>query len=170
MANGSPGVAGGKLLIEQCSKGDSAAFAALQSYFPRTPTMKDVFKNGSYAAKLLFQIRFDRERKSAYRMAEERILLLQAMNANEAYNSFAKMGKSENRTSINDDGQRYFFEFIGIVDMIHLDIECQDNEVWYSMKGLKNPMERKKELVPGKKHLAAFKYEKLLRRPWRQTQ
>lgn len=127
--------------------------------------MKNIVSRDShYAAKLLFQFRFEDEPRDAYRMTEERTILLQASSANAAFHLFNKLGRSEKRTSFNDEGEKYFFEFIGITDMIHLGLECGENEVWYSMKRLKSPMERREAFVPKKEKLAAFRYEKRLKR------
>ena len=113
-----------------------------------------------YAAKMLFQFRFQNEPENSYRTVEERIVLNEAPTAELAYTSFLAKGRSQERQFHNDEGQLCQFEFIGIIDMIHLGLECDDDEVWYSIRKMRRPMERRDAIVPERKSLSAFVYEK----------
>ena len=115
-----------------------------------------------YAAKMLFQYRFYTEPVVSYRIVEERIVLITSKSSRDAYNLFTKKGKSYERKFKNDEGEEGRFEFIGIQEMVHLGIECEDDEVWYSLKKMKLPMERCKKFIPEKSNLSAIRYESKL--------
>jgi hypothetical protein len=116
-------------------------------------------KFNKYASKLLFQFRFDNEGKGGFRTIEERICLIEAESAERAYEKFLNKGKSLRRVFKNSEGERCTFEFIGIMDMMHLGIECEPGEVWYEFRKMKFPMERKGNLLPRKEALSAIRYE-----------
>jgi len=64
-------------------------------------------------------------------------------------------GRSSENLYLNDDGNEVFFEFVGIMDLIELGIECEEDEVWYEVKEYLTPMERRKKLIPPKNKLIA---------------
>jgi hypothetical protein len=58
-----------------------------------------------------------------------------------------------------DDGHRVFFEFIGVVDLVHLGLEVERNEVWYGIKEMLLPMERRNKIIPREADLSAIRFE-----------
>ncbi|ATE70801.1 DUF4288 domain-containing protein [Lysobacter capsici] len=116
-----------------------------------------------YAARLLFQFRFSNEDKAAatIRTVEERVVVARANNAKEALAAIKKQAKSEKFTTKNSDNVTYTFEFVGVLDLLHLDIETETNgvwdEVWYDIRKMKNPMERKEKILPKEGDLNAIK-------------
>lgn len=112
-----------------------------------------------YAAKLLFQFRFDVDSTSGMRMVEERIIILIAKSASEAYNKAMKKGRHDQARFKNESGFMVNFEFVGVADLMHLGVECDASEVWYDIRRMKFPMERKNKILPEKRSLSAFQYE-----------
>jgi hypothetical protein len=53
------------------------------------------------------------------------------------------------------------FRFVGVLDLCHLGVECEPNEVWYSIGQRLRPMERRRALVPKAAQLSAIRNEKL---------
>ena len=48
-----------------------------------------------------------------------------------------------------------YFEFIGVMDLLHLGPECDDDQVWYDIHERLLPMERKLEVIPAESDLLA---------------
>ena len=103
-----------------------------------------------YAAKLLFQfhVHVDEARPKSMRTCEERIIVFEARTAKEALKKAKLRGHKEQYTYPNDEGNTVSFEFIGIRDMVDLGDLCKPDEVWYDIKTMLNPMERKDQLIP----------------------
>lgn len=113
-----------------------------------------------YAAKLLFQFRVSIEGVSNIRRTvEEKIVLVSAPSAKTALNKIKKKAKQDEYDYLNDDGNPVYFEFVGVIDMQHLGIECSEDEVWYDVKDMLSPMERKDKLIPAEYSLSAIKLE-----------
>lgn len=112
-----------------------------------------------YAAKLLFQYRFPNEPQNCYRTVEEKLVGTEADSAKSAYDFFRERGSIDARQFTNDDGLVVRFEFIGILEMIHLGEEADEDEWWYSVRRMKAPMERRSRLIPNASELSAFQYE-----------
>ena len=110
----------------------------------------DVMVRGkSYSAKILFQFRVLDGRKAARRRTcEERTILLRAPSPRSALAAAKRAGRSAQFQYSNAEGDRVHFEFIGVTDLLHLGAECAENEVWYEIKDLNRPMERRGALVP----------------------
>ncbi|UXI70342.1 DUF4288 domain-containing protein [Tahibacter amnicola] len=112
---------------------------------------------GRYGAKLLFQYRVDRGGEpDVYRLVEERIVTLAAPDADHAYRQFKRIGRAGGFAYHNDEGHKVVFEFVGVMDMKDLDSVCDDNESWYELKTMKQPMERRASLIPAKSQLKIF--------------
>jgi len=102
-----------------------------------------------YSVKLLFQFRvLITNCDSKFRTCEERIILFTIDNKKDIIEIAHKRGYEEEFNYINDDGNKVFYEFIGIVDICHLGIETNNDEVWYDIKTLLTPMERKEKILP----------------------
>ncbi|MGO4774396.1 hypothetical protein AB4084_02530, partial [Lysobacter sp. 2RAB21] len=58
---------------------------------------------------------------------------------------------------LNSDGNPVFFEFVGVMDLLGLGVECDDDEVWYDIVVRKQPMERAAQLLPDESELSAIR-------------
>jgi hypothetical protein len=116
--------------------------------------------DGRYAAKLLFQTRFEGDKPGGFRTVEERILLIEADTADAAYQAALKRGKEGSSTFTNDAGAQVFIEFVGVTDLMNLGPEVETDEVWYEIRRMKDPMQRKSDLVPKKAGLSAVRLER----------
>lgn len=114
-----------------------------------------------YSAKLLFQFRVERNKISIKkRLCEEKIILVNASNANEAYNSISRTGKTLQHNYKNSFGEKVFYELVGIIEILKIDESFDKNEVWYELKRMLLPKERKNKIIPNKRQLSAFLSEK----------
>lgn len=112
-----------------------------------------------YGAKLLFQWRVMVGRSSGKRRTcEERIINFTAGTARAALREAKRFGKKAEFDYKNSDGNPVFFEFVGVMDLLHLGSECGQNEVWYDIVERVKPMERRKLLIPPERQLSAIKY------------
>jgi hypothetical protein len=102
-----------------------------------------------YAAKLLFQYRVMVDGDPGKRrFCEERIINFPARSPREALSKAQRRGKKAEHSYPNDDGNTVSFEFVGIMDMLHLDPETEADEVWYDVHNRLLPMERRDKLIP----------------------
>ncbi len=111
-----------------------------------------------YAARLLFQFRvvID-EDDGIFRTVEDRIILIGALSGKDALKRAKRRGRGSEYDYRNDDGNRVHFEFVGVLDLLELGIECDDDEVWYDIRTLKRPMERRAEIIPREQDLCAIR-------------
>ena len=110
-----------------------------------------------YSAKLLFQWRPVRKGVSRKRrVCEERIIVIEAVSAREALKKVKKIGKKEEYNETND-GIKIFFEFIGVQELKDISLSFSDGEVWYELREMVNPMERKSKLIPKENKLDALR-------------
>jgi hypothetical protein len=115
-------------------------------------------KPGRYAAKLLFQFRvMVGNDPGKRRLCEERIVLIEAASAKAALAEAKRIGKKARHKYRNTDGNDVYFEFIGVLDLMHLGVECEPNEVWYDIKEMLTPMERAGKILPREKDLSAIR-------------
>ena len=112
-----------------------------------------------YAAKLLFQFRVTDNAglSNVMRTCEERIVLIHAPSARKALSLAKRRGKSAQHSYKNDAGSTVYFEFVGIMDLLHLGVECDPDEVWYDITQRKLPMERSDEILPKESDLNAIR-------------
>jgi hypothetical protein len=111
-----------------------------------------------YAAKLLFQFRVGVSDKM--RICEERIILLQTCSAKEALRQAKQRGRQSQSQYRNDEGERVRFEFVGVMDLLHLGIECEEDEAWFDIRSRLMPMEKKEKLIPKEADLNAIFWER----------
>lgn len=110
--------------------------------------------NKNYSVKLMFQFRVVIDNSSnKRRMVEEKIVVFRAQNENDLLIKANKRGKEDEYSYTNDDGNKVYYEFIGILDAMEHGIECEKDEVWFEFKDMLNPSERKKDLLPTKSQL-----------------
>jgi len=113
-----------------------------------------------FAAKLLFQFRVVTDGKpNVMRLCEERIVLINAPSGHEALAIAKRKGKSAQHRYENDTGGKVHFEFVGIMDLLHLGGECEEDEVWYDITQRKLPMERAEAILPAESELQAIRME-----------
>jgi hypothetical protein len=102
-----------------------------------------------YAAKLLFQFRVDvNGGPGKRRLCEERIINFSARSPREALRSAKRRGKKGEHSYKNSDGNTVSFEFVGIMDLMSLGLEADEDEVWYEMGERVLPMERRGKIIP----------------------
>ena len=82
------------------------------------------------------------------RLCEKRIIHYRASDAQAALKHAKQRGKDGEHHYRNQDGNRVFFEFIGVRDLIACDPACEPDEVWYQTVEMMQPMERRKRLIP----------------------
>jgi Domain of unknown function (DUF4288) len=125
------------------------------------PASRDLF-GGLYSAKLLFEFAVVVEgRPGARRLCEERLVLIEAANAKAAVREAKRQGCAAQYRYRNSDRNPVLFRFVGLLDLVHLGIECQPNEVWYDITQRMRPMERRRAILPLEKDLSAVKNERL---------
>jgi hypothetical protein len=117
-------------------------------------------KKRRYAAKLLFQFRVVINGESSqFRTVEEVIVLIKADCAKSAISKIKYSAKNKEFSYLNNDENMVYYEFIGVIDLIQLGMECEKNEVWYEIKTKLKPMENKKKFIPEEQELSAIKQE-----------
>jgi hypothetical protein len=94
-------------------------------------------------------------RSGKRRLCEERIIHFRAATPRGALAYARKHGCSAELDYKNDEGNPVYFEFIGVVDLLHLGAECEPDEVWYDIREMQTPMERKRKLIPSDSDLLA---------------
>ena len=110
---------------------------------------------------LLFQFRVIIDQQSSMmRTCEKRLILLAADTAKAALALAKKRGKDSEFRYQNNDGNPVYFEFIGVLDLLCIGDECEEDEVWYDIMTLKQPKERAKSLLPAESQLHAIQEEK----------
>lgn len=98
-------------------------------------------RGGRFAVKLLFQWRPE-SASSTVRLCEERIIIILATGLATALRAAERRGRAEEFRYTNKLGARVAFEFVGVTDICELDI-CDSDEVWYDVRRIKQPMERR---------------------------
>lgn len=115
-------------------------------------------EDSRFAAKLLFQFRVDSgDTPSVMRRCEERIILIHAPTAKKALAAAKRRGRSAQHNYVNDAGRKVYFEFVGLMDLLHLGVECEEDEVWYDITHRKLPMERADSILPPENQLNAIR-------------
>ncbi len=112
---------------------------------PRPRRDRDINR---YAALLLFQFRVVvAGRPNKRRLVERRIVLFRAIDAPQALRKAKSYGRTCEHDYTNGHGNPVYFEFVGVLDLLHLGVECDDNEVWYEIAEMVEPMERRSTLL-----------------------
>ena len=110
-----------------------------------------------FSAKLLFQFRVEHDEPSIMRTCEERIVVFRAKTARAALAETKRRGNKAELVYKNDSGANVHFEFVGVMDLLQLGIECAEDEVWYDITTRKLPMERAREILPQEGSLSAMR-------------
>jgi hypothetical protein len=104
-----------------------------------------------FAAKLLFQYRVVVDGpQGKIRICEERIVTFLATSPSAALKTAAGKGTKAKRNYLNDEGNKVFFEFVGVMDLLKLGSECEPDEVWYDINKRMLPMERRRSILPSR--------------------
>lgn len=115
---------------------------------------------GRYAAKLLFQFRVTIDGDDGImRTCEERIVVLRATHARDALARAKRYGRKAQHRYRNSDGHPVHFQFVGVLDLLQLGFECDEDEVWYDIVTRKQPMERAASILPDESSLNAIRNE-----------
>jgi len=111
-----------------------------------------------YSAKLLFQYRADlgAGKSDIMRRCEERLIILPARNAQSALHKAKSHGKRHEFAATAEAGNPILFEFVGVMDLLEIGIECLPEEVWYNISTRKLPMERRNKIIPPEARLNAI--------------
>jgi hypothetical protein len=113
-----------------------------------------------YAAKLLFQYRVEKQSVSnKRRTVEKRIILLHAKTARLAHEMAISEGAKSEYSYSNNSGGIVYFEFVGVMDLFHLGLECEKHEVWYDIQKMLTPLERVASIIPPIQKLNAVYWE-----------
>lgn len=116
-------------------------------------------KTKRFAAKLFFQFRAMVDGSPGKRrFCEERIIQFKAPRARDALRLAKSKGKEAQFNYKNSDGNKVFFEFIGVMELLCLDSICDAGEVWYEIEQYLLPKERKSKFIPKEKDLDAIRY------------
>jgi hypothetical protein len=114
-------------------------------------------KSRRYAAMLLFQFRVVTAGTSnKRRLCEKRLILLQAPDGKSALSAAKRRGREAQHKYRNGEGGEVQFEFVGVLDLLHLGLECEPDEVWYQICRIQEPMERRGRLLPSQSCLQAI--------------
>lgn len=110
-----------------------------------------------YAAKLLFQFRVVVDGESNKRRpCEERIVTIRCCSARQALRIAQKRGHCEQFDYINSADNPVYYEFIGVLELMCLERDCKEDEVWYELREMLTPMERRDSLLPEEDQLSAI--------------
>ena len=123
--------------------------------------LRSVERGCRFSAKILFQYRVGSPEDSAFRVCEERVITFNGKSPSEAYDIAMRHGEDSQSSYLNDDGVDVNIEFIGVIDLLELGEECEDGDVWYEMRTMLRPKERKAKIIPRREDLSIFKPTKM---------
>ena len=124
--------------------------------------------NDRYSAKLLFEFRVTVDgTPTTRRTCEERIIVVHASTARGALREAMRKGKKAQFRFRNTYGDPGHFRLVGVMDLLHLGLECEPDEVWYDIVERVRPSERRRRFIPSREKLNAFREERLLHGPKR---
>ena len=111
-----------------------------------------------FSANLLFQYRVMVDGDPGKRRScEKRIIHFKSTDPEEAYKHAMQHGKKSQHKYKNSDKNWVYFDFVGIIDLMHCGVECEEEEVWYQTLELLEPKERKSKHLLPKKEMHAFR-------------
>lgn len=113
---------------------------------------------GRYGAKLLFQFRVTVDGSpNVRRTCEERIINFEATDARAALKEAKRRGRAAQHSYRNNYGNPVFFQFLGVMELLRLDIGGDEGEVWYDIVERVQPKERLRQLIPPESQLNAIR-------------
>ena len=105
-----------------------------------------------YAAHLLFQYRVVPDSRKR-RTCESRVLVFEASDPRSALKEAQRLGRGRAFRYCNVQGGTVHVEFLGLIDLIGLEPECETDEVWYRMFTTSHP----ERLLTPVEHLSALR-------------
>ncbi len=113
---------------------------------------------GTYAAKLLFQFRvMVAGSPGTRRLCEERIIRFSSSDSRTALRHANRRGHAAQHQYKNRAANLVHFDFVGVLELLRLDIACEPDEVWYELSERVRPMERRGSLIPPEHELSAIR-------------
>ena len=113
-----------------------------------------------YSAKLLIQFRVTVDGiDGRLRTCEERIVVFLAKSAKHALATAKRKGVGVQHRYTNSDGNPVHIEFVGVMELLCLDPQCEPGEVWYEIRNHLLPMERADKFIPPEVALEAIRNE-----------
>lgn len=110
-----------------------------------------------YAAKLLFQWRPVKNGVSRKRrVCEERIVIFPAKSDGVALLKAKKLGHKGQFVEQKNNGAVHF-EFVGVLELKDITLGYSEGEVWYEILEMKQPMERRRKIIPKETTLDALR-------------
>lgn len=85
--------------------------------------------------------------------------MIRATTAKTALAKAKRIGKQREYNYDNDEGNAVRLERVGVMELIGLDPECLKDEVWYDIRTMLKPVERRKDILPKESALSAVKLE-----------
>jgi len=82
------------------------------------------------------------------RRCEERIIVVKATSAKGALAQAKRYGAKCRHTYDNSNGDDVHFEFLGVMELLQLGLECDKEEVWWEHVHRICPSERRISLIP----------------------
>src|SRR5687768_15036198 len=120
---------------------------------------------GRYSAKLLFEFHVrPKNTQPVRRLCEERIIVVRVSNARGALREAIRAARASEFRYRNNSGAPVHFRLVGVMDLLHLGVECEPNEVWYDITQRVRPYERRAKILPRTASLQAFREEAMPRR------
>jgi Domain of unknown function (DUF4288) len=117
-----------------------------------------------YSAKLLFEFHIVVDGSPMVRRTcEERIIIVHAQSASAALREAKRKGRASEFRFRNTFGDPGHFRLVGVMELLHLGVECDADEVWYDITQRVRPSERRASILPREKDLNAFRVEAMLR-------
>ena len=89
--------------------------------------------------------------------------MIHAASAAAALREARRKGRASEFRFRNGDGDPGHFRLVGVMDLLHLGLECEPDEVWYDITQRVRPSERRRTILPRPRDLNAFRTEALLR-------
>lgn len=68
-----------------------------------------------------------------------------------------RRGVTEQYAYSNSDGNPVHFEFVGVMELICLELICDSDEVWYEITERVRPAERRDQILPPESQLSAIR-------------
>jgi len=141
-----------------------AAFAGDPRCWADAEPREEMSPEDRYSAKLLFKFNIIVDGSPMVRrMCEERIIIVHAPSARAALREAKRKGRASEFRFRNTYGDPGHFRLIGVMDLLHLGVECDASEVWYDIIQRVRPSERRLALLPRATDLNAFREEALLK-------
>lgn len=76
------------------------------------------------------------------------MILLDAPTARHAYGMATAKGRAGQHQYKNNEDADVRFEFVGVLDLLRLGVECDKDEVWYDIVTMFRPKERSASILP----------------------